>query len=90
MTAEITFGQLFWNVRLRDFFFRKQSEYTFLEVVNKTVNSPRAETEVSAFLESQFSTVDEMEEYFYEQDAENILDEMREYGIEIEGDDDEG
>lgn len=89
MTADITFSNLYWNESLRGFFFRSQSEDTFNEVTQRVVNSPSSEKEVGEFLESQFDTVDEMEEYFYEQDAENILDEMREYGIEVEDDEEE-
>ena len=89
MKAEITFSNLYWNDNLRGFFFRSQSEDTFNEVTQRVINSPDSEREVGEFLESQFSTVDEMEEYFYEQDAENIIDEMREYGIEIDDESDE-
>ena len=84
MIAEITFSNLYWNDSLRGFFFRSQSEDTFNEVTQLAVNSPESEEQVGDFFESMFNTVDEMEEYFYEQDAEDILDEMREYGIEID------
>lgn len=86
MTAEITLSNLYWNDGLRRFFFRSQSEETFNEVTQAIINSPESEQIVSDFFNDMFESVDDMEEYFYEQDVENILDEMREYGIEVDED----
>ncbi len=89
MTKEITFSNLYWNGRLRGFCFRSQAEDTFNEVMQNVVDSPETEQMMGEFLESMFDDVDDLEEYFYEQDAENIIDEYREYyGIEADEDED--
>lgn len=86
MTKEITFSNLYWNGRLRGFCFRSQSEDTFNEVMQNVVDGPETERMMGEFLESMFDDVHDLEEYFYEQDAENIIDEYREYyGIDAEG-----
>lgn len=86
MTKEITFSNLYWNGGLRGFCFRNQSEDTFNEVMQNVVDGPETERMMGEFLESMFDDVDDLEEYFYEQDAGNIIDEYREYyGIEAEG-----
>lgn len=89
MTKEITFSKLYWNCGLRRFCFRDQSEDTFKEVMQNVVDGPKTERMMGEFLESMFDDVDDLEEYFYEQDAENIIDEYREYyGIEADEDED--
>lgn len=89
MTKEITFGNLYWNDGLRGFCFRSQSEDTFNEVMQNVVDGPETERMMGEFLESMFDDVDDLEEYFYNQDAENIIDEYREYyGIEADEDED--
>lgn len=89
MTKEITFSNLFWDDGLRGFCFRSQSNDTFNEVMVQVVESPETERMMGEFLESMFEDVDDMEEYFYEQDAENIIEEYREYhGIEADDDED--
>lgn len=88
MKKEITFSNLYWNDGLRGFCFRSQSEDTFNDVTQQIVESPETERMMSNFLESMFDDVDDMEEYFYEQDAENIIKEYREYyGIAVDDDD---
>lgn len=79
MTTEITFSNLFWNDELRGFFFREQSEATFNEVMARILDNPESEAMMDDFIESRFSTIDEMEEYFYEEDAETIIAELSEY-----------
>ena len=89
MTIEITFSVLYWNDGLRGFCFRNQSEDTFNEVMQNVVDSPETERMMGEFLESMFDDVDDLEEYFYEQDAEDIIYEYREYyGIEADEDED--
>lgn len=88
MKKEITFSDLYWNDRLRGLCFRKQAEDRFNEVMY-VVDGPETERMMGEFLESMFDDVDDLEEYFYEQDAENIIDEYREYyGIEADEDED--
>lgn len=81
MTAEITFSNLVWNKSLRGFFFREQSELHFNEVVDAIMNSPEDEESLNELLANYFSTVDELEEYFYEEDADTIIADLREYGF---------
>lgn len=81
MTAEITFSNLVWNKSLRDFFFREQSENNFNEVVDAIMLGPDDEEAIRDFFENRFSTVDELEEYFYEEDADQIISDIREYGF---------
>lgn len=89
MTKEITFSNLYWNDGLRGFCFRRQSEDTFNEVMKNVVDGPKTEQMMGEFLEYMFYDVDDLEEYFYEQDAENIIDEYRDYhGIEADEDED--
>lgn len=89
MTIEITFSNLYWNDALRGFCFRRQSENTFNEVMHNVVDGPETERMMGEFLESMFDDVDDLEEYFYDQDAKNIIDEYREYyGIEADEDED--
>ena len=45
------------------------------------VNSPEDEEAISDLFENYFSTVDELEEYFYEEDADQIISDIREYGF---------
>lgn len=86
---KITFSNLYWNDGLRGFRFRSQSEDTFNDVMNQVVGSTETEKMMSEFIESMFDGVDDMEEYFYEQDAENIIEEYREYhGIEADDNED--
>ena len=80
MTAEITFSNLVWNKSLRGFFFREQSERHFNEVVDAIMHSPEEES-LNKLFENYFSTVDELEEYFYEEDADTIIADLREYGF---------
>lgn len=88
MYKEITFSNLYWNDGLRGFCFRAQAEDTFNEVTQAAVDGPDTEEMMSEFIESMFDDVDDVEEYFYEQDAENIIEEYRKYHG-IEADDDE-
>lgn len=89
MTADITFSNLYWNDGLRGFLFRSQSEDTFNEVMGDTVDSPDTEQMMADFIESMFDDVDDMEEYFYNELPEDIVNEYREYhGIEVEDDED--
>lgn len=81
MNAEITFSNLYWNDSLRDFFFRKQAEDTFNDVMQLFVNSPETERMVGEFFETQFSDVDEMEDYLYNTPDDEIIEEMKEFGI---------
>lgn len=81
MTAEITFSNLVWNKSLRGFFFREQSEQHFNEVVDAIMHSPEEEESLNELLENRFSTIDELEEYFYEEDADTIIAELREDGF---------
>lgn len=81
MTAEITFSNLVWNKSLRGFFFREQSERHFNEVVDAIMQGPEEEESLNELFENYFSTVDELEEYFYEEDADTIIADLREYGF---------
>lgn len=89
MKKEITFSNLYWNDGLRGFCFRSQAEDTFNEVMQNIVESPETEKMMGEFLESMFDDVDDMEEYFYDEMPEIIIEEFREYhGIEEEEDED--
>lgn len=89
MTKEITFGNLYWNGGLRGFCFRNQSEDTFNEVMQNVVDGPETERMMGEFLESMFDDVDDLEEYFYNEKIQDIIDEFCEYhGIEADEDED--
>lgn len=81
MTAEITFSNLVWNKSFRGFFFRGQSERHFNEVVDAIMNSAEDEESLNELFENCFSTIDELEQYLYEEDADTIIAELREYGF---------
>ena len=85
MKKEITFSDLYWNDRLRGLCFRKQAEDRFNEVMY-VVDGPETERMMGEFLESMFDDVDDLEEYFYNEKIQDIIDEFCEYyGIEAEG-----
>lgn len=89
MKKEITFSDLYWNGRLRGFCFRRQSEDTFNEVMQNVVDGPETEQMMGEFLESMFDDVDDLEEYFYNEEIKDIIDEFCEYhGIEADEDED--
>lgn len=44
----------------------------------RILDNPESEAMMDDFIESRFSTIDEMEEYFYEEDAETIIAELSE------------
>lgn len=89
MTKEITFSNLYWNDRLRRLCFRSQAEDTFKEVTSRIVDDPETERMMGEFLESMFDDVDDLEEYFYNELSEDIIEEYCEYhGIEADDDED--
>lgn len=81
MTAEITFSNLAWSKSLRSFFFREQSDRHFNEVVDAIMNSKEDEELLNELFENCFSTIDELEEYLYEEDADTIIADLREHGF---------
>lgn len=89
MKKEITFSNLYWNDGLRRFCFRAQAEDTFNEVTQNIVDGPETERMMGEFLESMFDDVDDLEEYFYNEGIQDIIDEFCEYhGIEADEDED--
>lgn len=89
MTKEITFSNLYWNDGLRGFCFRNQSEDTFNEVMQNVVDGPETERMMGEFLESMFDDVDDLDEYFYNEKIQDIIDDFCEYhGIEADEDED--
>lgn len=87
MKKEITFSNLYWSHFLRGFCFRTQAGETFDDVMKKIVVGPDSEEKMGEFLESMFDDVDDMEEYFYDEDVESIIEAYREYhGIEDDDD----
>lgn len=81
MTAEITFSNLAWSKSLRGFFFREQSDRHFNEVVDAIMNSQEDEKSLNELFENCFSTIDELEQYLYEEDADTIIADIRERGF---------
>lgn len=89
MKKEITFSDLYWNGRLRGLCFRRQAEDSFNEVMQYVVDGPETERMMGEFLESTFDDVDDLEEYFYNEKIQDIIDEFCEYhGIEADEDED--
>lgn len=81
MTAEITVSQLYWNPSLMNFFFRSQAKKTFNEVMDRI--ALRDKQLAFDYFETQFSDVDEFEEYLYNGDIDEIIDELEDYGVDV-------
>ena len=86
MKAEITFGQLYHNNSLMDFFFRQQSKNTLDELM-KRVDSPMQAIElIDSYVDDNDIDADELDEIFYNDSIEDIS-EM--FGIELNEESDE-
>ena len=85
MIANVTIENLYWDKGLMTFFFRQQSENTLVEVLEKT--TLHIQTALN-FLDEYFATydIDYVEELFYSETAEYILDFI---GMPYEQDDDD-
>lgn len=81
MTAEFTVSQLYWNPSLMNFFFRSQAKETFDEVMDRV--ALRDKQLAFDCFETQFSDVDEFEEYLYNGDIDEIIDELEDYGVDV-------
>lgn len=86
MTAEITFSQLWANPSLLGFFFRKQSEWTLRDLMDRAVDSEKACEAIDDYAEMNGYDLDAIEELFYEEPAGRVADEC---GIELAGEGDE-
>lgn len=85
MIANVTISNLYWNKSLMSFFFRSQSQNTLEEVLEKTTLNPQSAIDA---LDEYFeeSDIDDVEETFYSESAEFILDMV---GMPYEEDEDE-
>ena len=71
MKAEITFSQLKANNSLMSFFFRKQAQTTFEELLDSVQESSE---EVFSSMESYSEDLNEIEEIFYNNNVEEITE----------------
>lgn len=86
MKAEITFGQLYWNNSLMDFFFRQQSKNTLDELM-KRVDSPMQAIElIDSYVDANDIDADELDEIFYNDSIEDIAEK---FGIKLNEESDE-
>lgn len=87
MKAEITIDQVYYNETLFDFFFRKQSQRTLEELLERA-KGENIETldMIDEYADTMEITLDDIEEMFYHEGVEELAEEM---GIEIEEDEEE-
>lgn len=85
MKAEVTISNIYWNKGLCNFFFREQALSTLEELVNRSTMSGQ-DTLDALDDATEDMDIDDVEEIFYSESVEYCADE---FGIELEGDDDE-
>ena len=86
MNAEITMSQLWWNPSVMNFFFRDQAKNELeglMDVVEESV------AEVLDAIEDYSDDLDEIEEIFYNESTEDIIEMLGLTPIEIEDDEDD-
>lgn len=85
MTANVTIENLYWNKSLMSFFFRHQSEDTLVEVLEKTTLPIQ---DAFDMLDEYFegSDIDGVEEIFYSETTESILEMV---GMPYDGEEDD-
>lgn len=71
MKAEITFSQLKANNSLMSFFFRKQAQTTFEELLDSVQESS---AEVFSSMESYADDLDNIEDVLYSESLEDIIE----------------
>ena len=71
MTTEITMSNLWWSRSLMDYFFRKQSEDTLNEVMERIAIGDY-ETSFD-MIDDFFTDLNDCEETFYEMSADEII-----------------
>lgn len=72
MVVDITMSQLWWNKSLMNYFFRKQSENTLNEVMEKIAVEDYEQS--FEMIDEFFETLDDCEETFYEKPANDIVE----------------
>lgn len=84
MKAEITMSQLWWNQSVRNFFFRKQAWETVEELMERVECSEATYNAVFDAIDDRYDNLDDMEEDFYNESVEDLIDmlELNEYIIE--------
>lgn len=71
MQTEVTMQELWWNKPLMDFFFRQQS----IDTLEKLIGSVYESTlEVFDVIESRNCVLDEVEELFYNDSVEELIE----------------
>lgn len=78
MRTGILFDDLVMNPSLRKFFFRAQANETFEEVVKATVDSPERMEEITHLIEDWFTDLANLEDWFYEESADQIIEQLTE------------
>lgn len=73
MQATITMQQLHWDPALMGFFFREQSEETYNELMSHCTTRQDREKVWDA-IEDYFCDLDEVEEMFYNDSIDEILE----------------
>lgn len=71
MNAQVTMSDLIWNHGLRSFFFRTQAWEQFASIIEKIDDNdffPALEK-----IDDYFDTIDDCEEFFYNEDEEYII-----------------
>lgn len=71
MKTQITFSQLMANNSLMNFFFRKQAQTTFKELLDSVQESS---VEVFSSMESYSEDLDDIEEILYNEDLDEIIE----------------
>ena len=83
MNAELTIKQLYYNSSIMNFFFRTQAENTFNELIEKCEES---NDEIFNAIENYSDDLDDIEEMFYNDSIEEIVNEL---GLKIEEEEEE-
>lgn len=68
MKAELTMSQIYWNKSLTNFFFRKQSEETLIELLESVDDYDSFFSD----LDELYEDVDELEEDFYSMSVDEL------------------
>lgn len=84
MKAEITMHQLWWNHSVRNFFFRTQAWETVEELMERMEYSEATYNAVFDAIDDRYDDLDDMEEDFYNESVEDLIDmlELNEYVTE--------